>query len=425
MAQTIKQANIFGRIGSGFGKGLAEQIPKEIERSRLASGLESLAQDASNLPLFQRFSRLLTIPGMTQQGIQTGGELLRQEGINSALQQRQGRKNPFSNESGDPYDALKKPASPDQPQTGQTPSITTQGPIQATINPYIPKSYEQILDRAGQLASDNRALYQGNPQSAIEAAQTEDLQNQKINQSLQQQRQNQQEVQNRIETDLTSRRQSANAYLPDDVYQPIRDRAIEDVNSGKLTEKQAADKYGKEMDKISREYSDVSAIGNFGVLARSPKENRTKIRNIRDKFKERGDLRNFADTLIAENKISPSKAYYLAYPISDNKELNNYVKNIPIIPTTKVNDSATETLKIAPQLSKLMGKEGSPLGIGEELNNRGYDPAAWLDYVHRNENRLELTSRQSEELRKPQNFYPTINDLWMFGLGLDELEEIE
>ena len=38
MAQEIKNANIWGRVGTEIGKGLSEQVPKEIERIRGTTG---------------------------------------------------------------------------------------------------------------------------------------------------------------------------------------------------------------------------------------------------------------------------------------------------------------------------------------------------------------------------------------------------
>ena len=44
MAQYIKNANIFGRIGTGIGKGVNEQLPKEVEHQRFRSGLQKLGE---------------------------------------------------------------------------------------------------------------------------------------------------------------------------------------------------------------------------------------------------------------------------------------------------------------------------------------------------------------------------------------------
>ena len=84
MAQEIKNANIWGRVGTEIGKGLSEQVPKEIERNRLASGLKEL-EGQQGLTPFQQFSRLSSIPGITPQMIQSGAELLRQQGMLGSL----------------------------------------------------------------------------------------------------------------------------------------------------------------------------------------------------------------------------------------------------------------------------------------------------------------------------------------------------
>src|ERR1700690_3118350 len=84
MAQQIKQANIFGRIGSGIGKGLSEQLPKEIERNRLAAGLKELGERKDLTP-FQAFSAAPSLPGSTPQIQQTSGNLLMQQAYLNGL----------------------------------------------------------------------------------------------------------------------------------------------------------------------------------------------------------------------------------------------------------------------------------------------------------------------------------------------------
>ena len=91
MAQYIKQGNIFGRIGTGIGKGLAEQVPKEIERGRLASGLKQFEQDSGNLNPMQQLARLSAIPGITPQMIQSFSELARIQNQRNAYGNRGGQ----------------------------------------------------------------------------------------------------------------------------------------------------------------------------------------------------------------------------------------------------------------------------------------------------------------------------------------------
>lgn len=75
MAQYIKQGSLFGRIGSGVGKGLAEQLPEEIQRGRLSSGLKNFEKEHQDLNPMQQLARISSIPGITPQMIQSFSEL--------------------------------------------------------------------------------------------------------------------------------------------------------------------------------------------------------------------------------------------------------------------------------------------------------------------------------------------------------------
>lgn len=92
MAQYIKQGNIFGRIGTGIGKGLAQQLPEEINRGRLSAGLKAFEGEHQNLNPMQQLARLAAIPGITPQMIQSFSELAR---INN-------QKNAYGNRAGQP-----------------------------------------------------------------------------------------------------------------------------------------------------------------------------------------------------------------------------------------------------------------------------------------------------------------------------------
>jgi hypothetical protein len=78
MSYSIRPGSIWGRIGTEAGKGLAEAIPKEAERARLAAGIEQLSKEKGLTP-FQQLGRLASLPGVTPQLIQSGGELLKNQ----------------------------------------------------------------------------------------------------------------------------------------------------------------------------------------------------------------------------------------------------------------------------------------------------------------------------------------------------------
>ena len=80
--------NFASNFGAGIGRGLSEQVPKEVERSRLAYGLKNLNETSEGLTPFERFSKLLAIPGLTPQGVQSAAELLKMEGQRRGLSKR-------------------------------------------------------------------------------------------------------------------------------------------------------------------------------------------------------------------------------------------------------------------------------------------------------------------------------------------------
>lgn len=430
-AQLIKNAPALGRLGESLGRGLAEVIPKEAERYRLSQGLKKLGEQ-KNLTPFQQFAELSSIPGATPQMIHSGSELLRQQAISNEL------RNKSKEEQVPKQNPFPKPSA--QKQAGISPSITTREPIEATLKNYIPKTFEDIQQRAGELLDQNPALYGNDPTKALAAAQAEESQNSAINQAYQQRRQNEQNVQNNITSSLKSQQGRLNALeVPGNVYTDVETKAInavrpiEEGGEG-LTEQQAKIKYGKELDAINRDYTALDTIGSFDYALRNPQEIKRTMKSVREKFKERGDLENLADTYVSKNKLSPSKAYYLAYPSSEIKDLNNFIGKLPELkneasykkgfPEIDTNIPKEKTLNFAPKLAKLMGKEGSPLSIAEELNSRGYDPDVWLDYVGKNRKELDLTERQGRELDKVRNWFPTLNDNWLFLMsGLEKLVE--
>jgi hypothetical protein len=426
-----QQGSLSSRIGRGFAQGISNQLPKELERYRLSSGLKKFSQNAQNLNPMQQLAEVSSIYGVTPQMIQSFSELAKQQSQANALNQGIGRQNEqqqFPTRS-------RQEMSPGVNGEGSK-SITTTEPIQETIENYIPRTYEQNIDRAEQLYNSNKALYKNDPNNAIQAAIQEDQSNQNRNVAQQNKRKTQQDVQERVQNELRTQSQNAGVKIPDNVYSDIEDRALEAVNSGRMTELEAGKKYKKELDAISRDYQSVKDLGTWKLISKSASANKDAMESLRKKFEQRDDLENFADTLVAENNLSPSKAYYKAYPVSKNKELNNEISKLKDInpkiidertkmPTAltdeeRVLDTLTASRKIAPK----MGRESSPLAIAEELKAKGYDPNVWLNYVDKNRKKLNLTERQARQLDKPRNFISTLDDIWLFSFsGLDKLVE--
>lgn len=425
MAQYIKNANIFGRVGSGIGKGLAQQLPQEIERGRLASGLQNL-EGQQGLTPFQQFSRLAAIPGITPQMIESGAGLLRQQGIAEGFQNQtrrnQEQNNPFNQTPMQKESGLR----PDQPS-----SITTTQPIKATVENYIPKSREQLVERAGELYNQNRQLYP-TPNDALQAAALEDKQNMDISNALQNRRNLEQDVQSKTENELKKEIGNYNAQIPGKVFSRLENEALDAVKSGLLTEKEASKKFGKKADEISRDFSNIRSWGDLGILTKNPKDLIGSIKTVQRNAKENGYQKEAADALISENGFTPQFAYANMYPVSDIKSLNEEIKSLPNIKPeiTKAagvpglagvgvsrpkNEKSKElTIQAAPKLVKAMGLEGSPLSIGYELDKKGYDSEAWKQYLIDHLDDLNLSKNQIDELQKSKpTFFGWLNDWWL------------
>lgn len=432
------------RIGRALGQGLSEQLPKEVERYRLSQGLKNLGQK-QGLDPFQQFSELAAIPGITPQMIQSGAELLRQRGIGNALRQKanQGAEQKTQRQPS-PFPRVQNNIE----NENVSPSVTTPEGVEATTHNYIPPSLPEIQQLAGKLYEESPELYP-TPEKAMEAAVMQVNQEKAINEAFQQRRQNENDVQRRVQDVLQNQQKQLGAIVPGTVFSSIEDKAINAVKSKEeggegLTEQAAGKKYGKELDEVARDYKQIDTLGTWRLLSKDRKENRNSLKSLQKKFKARDDalpeqdqiyLENFADSMISKNNLSPAKAYYMAYPVSDEKELNNALTKIPKLESENlekrkglhrrkgINNLEQKTLEISKKLAPILGN-GSPLSVAEELRERNYDPSVWMNYLRENRDKLRLNGRQGREIDKTINPYSTLDDMWLFlNIGLDKLVE--
>ncbi len=429
MAQEIKQGSIFGRIGSGIGKGLAEQLPEEINRGRLAAGLKNLSEKKGQTP-FQQFSALSSIPGVTPQMIQSGSDLLRQQARGDALakfgqDQNQQKPNPFPQRQ--------------TPGNGQaetnTPSITQEQPLAEIQQGAIPPTKDEEFVRAGQLYNEKPERFGNDPQKALDFVASETDRNQAINQAYQQKHANLSGIQDNVVARLNSQynklKGEGEATVPAELYSKIEDEAIQATKSKKeggegLTEQQAMKKYGDKLNDAERDFSKIDEIGNWGITLRPANETLRAMKGLQNKMEMLGETDNFAKKLIASNKLSPTLAYAIAEPVTRVPELGYAMKSLPSIeirgsrPPAQI--SVPKTLEIAPRLAQIVknNEKASPLAIAHELEKKGYDPQTWLKYITDHQKELNLRQRQSEQAETPMNIISPWNDWWLSSFsGLD------
>lgn len=430
MAQYIKNANIWGRIGSGVGQGLAEQVPKEIERHRLASGLEDLGNQQNMTP-FQQFARLSSLPGITPQMIQSGSDLLRQQAIiddyrNASKQQNQ-------------PDNIQRPNQPQNPnvaveQKSGIPlaSATTTGSTKAALEPYIPPSGPEVEQEARRRMAENPRIYPDLP-SARQSVMSEIAANQTQSNALLNKRNLEEDVQNKAEANLQKEIATVGAQVPPTLISKLQQEAVDDVATGKLTPEQAKIKYGQKAHRMSEDFSNIKGWGDFTLITKTPQVLNSSIKSVQHEAKKGGYQKEAADSMIADNGVTPQMAYAQMYPVRDQKDLNHAIKELPDIKSraekrigagpglagigirgTNRQEMIDKTRAICPRLASLMGLEGSPLSVSYEIEKKGYDPQVWKDYLIENAELLNLTSNQIKELGKPQpGYFGLMNDWWL------------
>ena len=399
MAQYIKQGNLFGRIGTGVGKGLAESLPKEIERGRLASGLKELGERKDQTP-FQQFSALASVPGVTPQMLQSGTDLLRQQAyLNSLKNQYEG--------AGQTKGYVPSQEELSEPLKGEIPSLANPESTAQSYKEFIPPSKQQERQQAFDNFNKNPARYDYNFNNALSEVEASTGRNQEIQKAYQGQESTAVDKETKLKNALDNEktRLDVNA-VPPKAYQKFEERVlnsilpIKDGGEG-LTQEQAIKKYSKQLDQANRNYLDLGSLSTW-----SPSDFNRRTNALQKEFASRGEQQMMMDQLVSEYGVSPMYAAHKAYPPDATlskalKEIPNFVPDLIGAKQNAVNYQA---------LKKDMGKTGSPLSVAYELQKKQRDPRPWLEYLDKNKDDLEVW--QADQLTKNINRID-LKDMWL------------
>lgn len=416
---SIPQPSIFGRIGTGIGKGLGEALPEEIERGRLTSGLNELSQQ-KGLDPFQQFAGLVATGAYKHpQILQSATDLLRQKAIIDNINQR--------NQGNQPPPPPPAPAGMENNQENPT-SVTTKQGTYSKLNPHIPPNGQQQEYLARKRFSEEPLVYPTLEAARASVANEIAGNTNKSNAEIQAE-ELKEKVQEKAEAEMAKTINTFGANIPARVMIPLQQQALKDVKENKLTPEQAGLKYGQEADEISESFSNIKSLGDISLITKKSDAILNSLEEARKRLKKiQGGINAGIDTLIGENDISPNLAGALLEPIKENKNVNNFIKSIPEI-HPKINKSSSgpglaglgrsnpnpieETLKIAPKLAEIMG-DANPLSIGYELDKKGYDSDTWKRYLIDNQELLNLKPSQTKYLLKgPKSYFSGLNDWFL------------
>jgi hypothetical protein len=409
MVQVLEQqGNIFGRLGKGVGQGLADQIPKEIERNRLSSGLRQFEQESANLTPLQQYTRLAAISGITPQMLQTLPEILKFQG------ERQGAIN-----AGTPGNSQRKAQTSVKTQTKSTPKIIEQqknmreNPVEEinrlnklqkglTSPESIQTALQEIREPTQKEIFSKRAeILKQNPWMSVDSAtnQAQDFfkrQNaQKIAQIEQGARQ--EAVESKISAKQVELRNSLGTLgkdLPEETFDRAVMRQQYQVANG-MTPTQAANIEKKNMMKLATAYNSLkNNIGNRPLMESASLDLRKSIKDLKQPFKDNDELPLFKNTLVNNLDIGDHLASFETW--NPNKKIEKALIN------TSANDDPKE---VAARLAKNLDNDQSLFSIGYLLNKIGQDDKAVIDELM-NLSRNDLVNLNERQRREGAEYYP-------------------
>lgn len=436
MSYEVKQGNIFGRIGSGFGQGLAEQVPKEMEHQRLRHGLQELEQAAPGLNPMQFLTRAYGTYGLTPQMVQSLGEAAKHQGIRDAFQGKGNeeigqnvapskevpagqnfRNIPFAgipqatpqartgstgqeiNQPGQPSINETNPANPSAVPLPQWTPAQRDADIANEVRKFPGMPMEQILQRS----ADNEARALAQPEAVRKQEEHFEKQREKafdeldrqLNTKLQKEGpeiykdisgQNKIRLQRLIERDL---RENPNASLTD-VVNKRTDEMVQYARSKKDLNEEAKRDF---VDKIFKGHETYEGLKQHAKIAK-------KTGNSQEFY---DFLRNKESGLGMSNQASASIAF------EPSKGIQSYIN--------KINASRPgDSRKYAIQIEPLLQDDDSILSVMKHLKAKDpfFNESEFLAQIREDQDEIGLNPMQQGELaQKPSDFFPDWGDIWI------------
>jgi hypothetical protein len=458
MAYSVKPANIFGRIGTGLGKGLAEQLPKEMERNRLASGLKAFEEEHQNLTPIQQLSRAAAIPGATPQLLQSLTELAKVQNQGNAYRnsagrgtEQQSRASPYLPQNEQEAQWMSSlginPQQQDQqipgtklaPQGTQSRGLPGRENInENTINPAaktaIPWSSQRmdqeilndidagfLPEQAQQRAKDREARELGLP-PVLQQRQKEDMERTVTARN---------ELDRQLETKFQKTGEGVYQDLPGEMKINLERSMLKALRRNpNLQIEDAAHEFSEKAlatAKARNQFDKTAKTTGIETLGKGDKI-LSKLNEYSDVFKDSGNSEEYYNILKKEPLdggmgLSSEASATVAFPI--NSQWKNYVSKFhpQNLKQTKygevIDPKRTEanSRKAASDISKLIGEDDSLLSIARALRQKDpyFDQEAFFDEIKQNIDTLNLNDRQRREIpERNTDWLPKWGDFLIF-----------
>lgn len=450
MAQVLNDpysGNIFGRLGSGIGQGVSEQLPKEVEnyrKSKAISGLSNenglnLAQNAANLTragvpsheinqyldLMQRQNSLkafINPPG-------PGGEQKSSANVQNdrMIPNVQERNNQSGNNQGQVVNK------------GQG-SQQGQSKVQSTINDQEGKDSglvpsDQNLRGSGFLEgmsvpqrdrAISDAITSGRFSDPIRAAEWVDSQEKKRLEGDTQFQAKQDYIEESLPAKLQNILQKdANGVLQDipaNIQKKMINKARGEVARGANPD-QVMDKYAEIGRRLSQTSQKLRDKGARSWLDTSYSDNRKSFETMKKVYEEAGALEEFSDDMQSTQNMTKHYTDNVAFPLE--KDINNILVKSKTRHGGKGIGSREQEAKIAQEIGEKWKHGQSLFTLGLQASLKGLDDKFIVNYLRDNfSDRMD--GKQIQDLADYKSPSPKGGDIWTYTMsGLPELKEIK
>lgn len=390
MTFQVSPGNIFGRIGTSIGKGLAETIPKEAERYRLSQGLRDIeSEKGQQMTPLGRYAHLIQ-SGADPAQIAQLEPYIRNAAIASG-QPGQGGQPPVGiNQQGIGGQAQSKPAlQPGQTtQSGQAlpkEGITTAQGQQTARTPLVRATPNQIDPMARKLMAQEPELYSGPNGYDRAYKRAEDT----LNAPLERQKAEIEAEGRRVaqEGNLQNKFDARyKAKVPEGSLDPmIKDRAYKKAEyemANGASEEQAVQKITDNLQQMGKNLVTLkNNIGGRGFFSKAPKELVNDVKKLRAPFAENNELEIFKDNQKLALDIGDHLSSDNTWPLT--KEQEAIIKSNKDKPPQEVAAKLAKTINDSTSLFTLgyhLGKNNMPdQDIINEIIDLGNNKLAKLD----------------------------------------------
>lgn len=393
--------NAVSGLGAAFGQGLAQQIPEEIKRHRLQSGLENLAKGNEQKSPYQVLAGLAAIPGIDPSLIGI---------LAPTLQQQLARNEALS--SGNPAIAPNQPTAANQPNV---PKEKFQGGGREDRPGYLQvASPEQVETLANNLLRSQPFNYPSLDAARSQATRilNQDYEADKAYQSRLDLFENEFEKANKGY--LQAVKEDQENEIGGETLERIKQKNLDKVKEGEISPRQAAQNTASQIKDIALQKKAMRQIrGGFFT----GENNIKSFSDIAKNYKKLGASdQDFIDELVATKGISREAASYIAHKDTESPAANAIRK----APLNLLNFNRNKERALAREVAKEIKPTDSILSLAYLAKQKGLDPEVFKNELRKNLDEDNVTLRQQTEFARRMDQRTPLPEIWLLGYGLSK-----